>query len=34
MRRLRARLSFTATEPRGARDAVKRTLALKPPRRR
>ena len=34
MRRLHAKLVFTATDPPGARDTVKRTLVLKPPRRR
>jgi hypothetical protein len=33
-RRLRAKLVFTATDPPGARDTVRRTLALCAPRRR
>jgi hypothetical protein len=33
-RRLRAKLAFTATDPLGGRAAVRRTLALRPPRRR
>ena len=33
-RRLRAKLVFTATDPPGARDTVRRTLVLRAPRRR